>query len=103
MSACRRAHRRIRIALKKAHAFLSNAIDARRLDIRTAVAGDVGVAKVVGHDEDDVGRPGGRLRKEFFGARRERQCPESGLTQYSTASNFWCGWHMAGSIHCRKC
>src|SRR5205807_1385218 len=51
-----RTHRRIGVALGQAHAALGDAVDVGRGEIAPAVARQVGIAEVVGHDEDDVGR-----------------------------------------------
>ncbi len=59
-----RADRGVGIGLHEAQTLGCEAVDVRRLVVRPAVAADVGVAEVVGQQEDDVGlarpgRPGG--------------------------------------------
>ena len=51
----RGADRGIRIGLQEPRAAQGEAIDVRRLIIAAAVAGQITIAEVVGHDEDDVG------------------------------------------------
>ena len=52
---CRRAERAVGIRGSKPHATRSDQIDVRRGDVFTAMRSDVGIAHVVGKDEDDVG------------------------------------------------
>ncbi len=87
----RRADRGVRIRLQKAHAVAGDAIDVRRLQIGTAVARDVGVSEIVGHDEDDI-----RLRRCLQGlaedvvhSGRQRERAERGAAkQRATAYRF---------------
>ena len=52
----RRAAVRARdVALRAADAVLGDRVDVRRRDVLAAVDADVGVAEVVGQDDDDVG------------------------------------------------
>src|SRR6267378_1251680 len=54
----RRAYGRIRIALSETDPLDREAVNVRRRVVTLAVAAQVGVAEVVGHDEDDI-RPAG--------------------------------------------
>ena len=65
----RRTNRAVGIGLSEPQSFGGQAIDVRRSKVRPAVAGQVGIAEVVGHDEQDVG-PGPRLRGERARQRR---------------------------------
>ncbi len=62
-----RAHRRIGVRLGKAQTAGGEAIDIRRLVLAPSVAGEIGVAEVIGEDEHDVRRRGGGL-----GGKRQR-------------------------------
>ena len=57
--ACRGAHRRIRVRLKEPGAVGREAIDVRRAEIAPAIARNVGVAEIVGEDENDIRPTGG--------------------------------------------
>ena len=46
------------VAARESHALGGQAVDVRRFVVLAAEAGDVGVAQVVGQDEDDVGFTG---------------------------------------------
>ena len=51
----RRAHRRVRVALREADALARHRVEHRRDRNAAAVAAEVGEAEVVGDDEDEVG------------------------------------------------
>ena len=53
--ACRRAGGSIAVEIGKARALLCEAIQHRRADIRCAVAAEIAIADIVGHDENNVG------------------------------------------------
>lgn len=55
-AARRRADSAAGVAIGESHALGRQAIDVRRLDLLLAVAAEVVHPKVVGHDEDEVGR-----------------------------------------------
>ena len=71
------ADRGIGIGLGEAHAARGDAVDVRGLQIRPAVAADIGEAHVVGDDEDDVGLARRGLRRG--GAGTECDGPGAGL------------------------
>src|SRR5690348_15452540 len=53
-----RAHRRIGVAIGEAQALPGDAIERRRHGIARAIATQIGVTKIVGEDEDEVGTHG---------------------------------------------
>ena len=53
-----RANGRGRVGVREPHPFTSQPVDARRGDLRGAVATDVAVTQVVGENDDDVGMAG---------------------------------------------
>jgi hypothetical protein len=50
------------VAVREPHSLAGQAVDVRRLVVLAAVGGDVGVAEVVGEDQDDVGLAGRSVR-----------------------------------------
>ena len=54
------------VGLGEAHAFGGEAVDVEGLVFAAAIAGDVGVAEIVGHDVDDVGRRRGGFGEGQF-------------------------------------
>ena len=56
----------VRVGLQKAHAPGGHAIDIRRAQIRAPVAGNVGIAKIVRQEENDIRGLCGRLPKQIF-------------------------------------
>jgi hypothetical protein len=55
----RRAHRAVGVGLREAHPLPRKPVDRRGRVFAAAVATQVGIAEVVGHDEHDAGRDGG--------------------------------------------
>ena len=51
----RRAHRRVGVGLRQPDSSLRDPIDVRRRTMPAAVARQIGIAEVVGHDEHDIG------------------------------------------------
>ena len=53
----RRAHRGVGVRLEEPHALRRKPVDVRRAEIAAPVAGNIGIAEIVRHDEDDVRTP----------------------------------------------
>src|SRR5262249_27933740 len=51
----RRADRRIRVAVREAQSFRCHAVELGRAPASSAIAAEIGVAEIVGEDEDEVG------------------------------------------------
>ena len=51
------------VCLEETDSLGREVVDAGSVEVGAAVAGDVGVAEIVGEDEDDVGRFCGRVRE----------------------------------------
>src|SRR5215831_7050327 len=64
--ACDQGHARsradggVRVSLKKTHSASRKMVNARSFEIRASVTGYVGVTKIVGENENNVGSPGCR-------------------------------------------
>ncbi len=54
--ACRRAHGRVRVALQKSQSPRRDPINVGCAQIRASVAGYVGIAQIVGQNENNIGR-----------------------------------------------
>ena len=104
----RRARRRadgLAVERLEPHAALGQRVDVRRLDLAAAIA-EVGVAEVVGEDDDDV-RPTGLLRLRRDGARSRRRRQASRTTTVADTYHVLCvsfraqwlpdGWLSASS------
>src|SRR5258706_11424852 len=83
----RRAHGRIRIALSETEPLDREAVDVRRHVVTLAVAAQVRVAEVVGHDEDDVRPAGLRPTGAAQNQAREGQRTDGGRLDESAAGN----------------
>ncbi len=55
----RRADARRGVEIGQAQAFGSHPVQVGRLNVTGAIAGEVGVAQIIGEDQDDVGLGGG--------------------------------------------
>src|SRR5215470_12029186 len=55
-NARRSTHCGVGIGLQEFHSLTCEAVDVRRLEVRAAVAGEIGVAKIVSQDEEYVRR-----------------------------------------------
>src|SRR6185312_1413719 len=57
--ACRRAHRRVGVALRELEALCGEAVehgrDGAKHGITPAIAAEISVAEIISHDEDDIG------------------------------------------------
>jgi hypothetical protein len=76
-----RANGRIGVTLKKPDSVRGDVVDVRRLDVWPAVTGDIGIAHIVGHDEDDVRRTGWNLRSRIANSPRKYACPDGRVAQ----------------------
>ena len=85
--------RGIRVSLQEAHAGRRKAIDIRRADIWTAVARHIGIAKVVGHDVDDVGRFRRRLPEKPLNSRCKSDGSEGRASKQATTRHVKGCWH----------
>ena len=80
-------NRRVGIGFEEAHARRGDAVDIRRMEIRPSVTGDVGVAQIVGQDEDDVGRLCLFLAEYISRAGGERKRSYGRVAEQSAAGN----------------
>jgi hypothetical protein len=74
--------------LKEAHSSGGDAVNIGRGEVAASVTGHVGIAEVVGQNEDDVRRLRRRLGIGTDGTGRERSRPGGGIAQQSSTRHL---------------
>ena len=85
--ACGRAHSGVGVGLQEAHTLCGQLIDVRRVEIGTPVAGHVGIAQIVGEDEDNVGRLRLRFCRERIHTRGQRSHSQRRSAKHGTTGD----------------
>ena len=85
----RGAGRAVRVEVGETHSLADEPVDVRRAEVGAAVAREVAVAHVVGHDEDDVGPARRLLRVREGGQRGERTAEQAGECRAHARLRVW--------------
>ena len=93
-----RTDRGVGVGLQKPHALRRQSIDVRRADIGTPVTRHVGIAEIVGHDEDDVRALRAVLPEQMVHAGRNRDSSKRGVAQQRTARHRWGDFHGCSQL-----